>query len=319
MKWEASELMIINTGCRTDIPAYYSHWFYNRIKAGFVCVRNPYYQNQVMEYELTPEVVDCLVFCTKNPAPMLQRIHDLDQYAQLWFVTITPYGKEIEPHVPSIDKVIGSFKKLSSLVGVNNIAWRYDPIFISEVYTIEKHIDSFENMASKMAESTQTCIISFIDLNEKTKKNFIGARNVKKAERLKIGEEFVRIGKKYGIQIKTCAEGKELEKFGVDCRGCMTQEVIEKAINHKLYIPKKIKTVRNGCKCILGNDIGMYNTCGHGCVYCYANFDQKVVQQNRKQHNPNSPLLIGGSMPEDVIIEVRQDSYIDGQLSFLLD
>lgn len=306
--------MIINTGCRTDIPAYFSQWFFNRIKDGYVYVRNPYYKNQVIKYKLTPDVVDCLAFCTKNPQPMLQRINELDGFNQFWFVTITPYGNEIEPNVPPKEKVIEDFQKLSTIVGAEKIGWRYDPIFIKGKYTIESHIETFEKTASNLSGYTHDCIISFIDLYEKTKRNFIGIKEVTKEERIIIAKEFVRIGKKYNIKIKTCVEGQELSKYGVDCSGCMTKPIIENAIGYKLNVPKK-KSTRDGCDCLLGNDIGVYNTCGHGCVYCYANFNRKTVVDNMKLHNANSPFLIGGSMDGDIIKEARQESFINDQIT----
>lgn len=306
--------MIINTGCRTDIPAYFSEWFFNRIKEGYVYVRNPYYQNQVMKYKLTPDVVDCLSFCTKNPAPMLPRIHEIDAFGQFWFVTITPYGKEIEPNVPDKEKVIEDFEKLSVAIGIEKIGWRYDPIFITNKYTLENHIENFEKIASKLSGYTQNCVISFIDLYEKTKRNFPGVREVTREERCIIAREFVHIGEKYDIQIKTCVEGQELSQYGVDCSGCTTKPVIERAIGNSLKIHQK-KSTRNGCNCLLGNDIGAYNTCGHGCIYCYANYDVQTVRNNIKLHNLNSPFLIGGNMNGDVIKDVKQESFINDQMT----
>ena len=124
--------MILNTGSRTDIPAYYSDWFYNRIDDGYVLTRNPYNPQQVLKYILDPSVVDVLVFCTKNPKPMFSRIEKLKEYRQFWFVTLTPYGKDIEPNVPKKTTVVESIKKLSSLVGNKSVSYRYDPIFITE-------------------------------------------------------------------------------------------------------------------------------------------------------------------------------------------
>ena len=139
--------MIINTGCRTDIPAFYSKWLINRIREGYVLVRNPYNPNQVTRYNLSPDVVDCLAFCTKNPEPMLNYLDEIDKYKQYWFVTITPYGKDIEPNVPNKEKVIESFKKLSKHIGVDSIGWRYDPIFIGNNFDVNKHIYYFEKIA----------------------------------------------------------------------------------------------------------------------------------------------------------------------------
>lgn len=306
--------MIINTGCRTDIPAYYSEWFFNRIKAGYVYVRNTYFKNQVTKYQLIPDVVDCLAFCTKDPAPMLPRIHELDPFGQFWFVTITPYGKEIEPYVPTKEKAIEDFKRLSAIIGAEKIEWRYDPIFITDKYTLTYHTDSFEKIAAELAGYTDSCVISFIDLYQNTKRNFFGISELTKEEQCIIAQEFVRIGKKYGIRIITCLEGQELSKYGVDCSGCMTKSVVERAIGKDLnFSPKKSKRI--GCNCLLGNDIGAYNTCGHGCIYCYANYDQKTVSTNMKRHNPNSPFLIGGNMDGDEIKDARQESFISGQLT----
>ena len=124
--------MIINTGMRTDIPAFYSEWFMNRVREGFVLVRNPYNQDRITRYELKPEVVDCIAFCTKDPQPMLKFHDELKIYHQYWFVTITPYGREVEPNVPPKETVMHDFILLSKAVGINCIGWRYDPIFIDK-------------------------------------------------------------------------------------------------------------------------------------------------------------------------------------------
>jgi hypothetical protein len=307
--------MIINTGMRTDIPAFFSKWLFNRINDGFVLVRNPYNPQQVTRYRLTPDVVDCLAFCTKDPAPMLDRIHELDAYGQFWFVTITPYGKEIEPNVPHYEEVIDSFKKLSSIIGAEKVSWRYDPIFINETYTLESHLESFEKMSDMLSGYTRDCVISFIDLYEKTKRNFPGINTVSREERHKLVEEFVRIGRKKNISIKTCAEGKELSRLGADCSGCMSKPVVERAIGNTLLVPKR-KPIREGCDCLLGNDIGAYNSCGHGCIYCYANHDRKAVMINLRKHDPTSPFLLGGHTDGDIVSEGKQESFIDRQLSF---
>lgn len=310
--------MIISTGMRTDIPAYFSEWFYNRIKEGFVLTRNPYYPEQVLRYQLNPDVVDCINFCTKNPEPMLERLDEIRQYRQLWFVTITPYGREIEPQVPEKERVMGSFKRLSKKTGIHAVGWRYDPIFITEKYSLDFHIRSFEKMAENLHGYVDHCVISFIDLYTKTKKNFPYAREVTREERIIIGKEFVRIGKKYGMAIRTCCEGTELETYGVDVSGCMSQAIVERAVGMSLRVPKKKKFPREACNCLLGNDIGAYNTCGHGCIYCYANEDQEIVRQNRRLHDPESPFLIGGIREGDKICDAKQEPYLDGQMRLAL-
>lgn len=307
--------MIINTGSRTDIPAYFSEWFYNRIEQGYVYTRNPYYAEQVMKYQLIPDVVDCLSFCTKNPEPMLERLNEINAFSQFWLVTITPYEKEIEPNVPKKEKVIESFKRLSTKVGINAISWRYDPIFITDKYSVQYHIESFEKIAKSLSGYTDNCVISFIDLYAKTKRNFPEVKEVTKEQRMDLGKAFAIIGQKYGVTIRTCCEGQDLKDYGIDVDGCMTQTIIERAIDCSLDIPKSKKSSRNDCNCLLGNDIGVYNTCGHGCVYCYANYNKEEVRQNMRQHNPSSPFLIGNSSECDKIKEVSQYSYRSGQIS----
>lgn len=309
--------MILNTGNRTDIPAFYSEWFYNRIRDGFVLVRHPYYPQQVSRYRLSPEVVDCLAFCTKNPAPMLDRLSEISAFKQFWFVTVTPYGRDIEPHVPDQAQVIEAFKRLSDTVSIQAVGWRYDPIFISEKYPLAFHLDSFAQMASSLKGYTDHAVISFIDLYQKTRCNFRGVQAVTPAERTAIGQAFAAIARQNQMTLRTCMEGSDLEKFGVDCSGCMTQPVIERAIGMNLKIPKNHHTSREGCDCLLRSDIGVYNSCGHGCRYCYANHDDQTVKHNMANHDPNAPFLIGNAMDGDIIKAAKQVSYLDGQLSFL--
>ena len=305
--------MIIQTGMRTDIPAFFSDWFTQRLKEGYVYVRNPYNYTNITRYELNPEVVDLIGFCTKNPAPMLPHMDLLKPYHQYWFVTITPYKKNLEPHVPDKNIVMDSFKKLSKIVGLNSIAWRYDPIILDDTWTATNHIKSFEQMASTLSGYTNVCVISFIDLYEKVKKNYPEAKRVSKEDQLTITKAFVQIGGQYGITIKPCGERKALEITGADCSGCMTLATFEKAIGSHLAAPANPQN-RPECACYLTGDIGQYNTCGHLCKYCYANIDAEVVTQNMKLHDPLSPLLIGHPTPDDKIIPAKQKSWIDPQM-----
>lgn len=305
--------MILNTGSRTDIPAYYSDWFYNRIKAGYVFVRNPYYPSQITKYLLTPEVIDAIAFCTKNPLPMLDRIPLLSGFATVWFVTITPYENEIEPHVPPKQQVIRSFQQLSGMIGKERISWRYDPVFLTDKYSAAYHIGQFAHMAEALSGYTRQCVVSFIDLYEKTKRNFSGVRSVTDREQEELIAAFSTIAKDNGIQIHLCCENAGLVRENVDADGCMSKAVLERAIGCKLDAPKK-KTARSECSCLLGADIGAYNTCGHGCLYCYANYDRNTVVKNMQRHNPASPLLIGEVTENDVVKQAEQKSWKNGQL-----
>ena len=306
--------MIINTGQRTDIPAFYAEWFANRLKEGFVCVRNPYNPNQVSRYRLDPAVVDVIGFCTKNPAPMFPYMELLKAYGQYWFVTITPYGRDIEPNVPDKHQLIEDFKTLSNIVGINSIGWRFDPVFISERYGEKYHIRAFEQIAAALEGYTETAVISFIDLYPKVRRNFPEVQEVTKEQRLRLGKEFIRIASAHGMTVKPCAEGDELAAYGADCSGCMRIRDYEKAIGMHLNAPKR-KGARAECACYLSCDIGAYNTCKHLCRYCYANAEVSEVLAQSRLHDPKSPFLIGSYMDGDVIHDVPQKSWIDAQMS----
>ena len=305
--------MIINSGMRTDIPAYYSKWFMNRIRDGYVFVRNPYFENQVTRYRLDPEVVDVLAFCSKNPKPMLGYLSELKRFHMFWFVTITPYDEDIEPNVPPKEDVMDSFKVISDTLGVNSVSWRYDPIFINDKYSVEYHIKAFEDMASYLKGYTNQVVISFVDLYAKTIKNFPEVREVNAEERIQIGKAFAEIGKRHGMVVRSCVEGTDLATYGIDISGCMTKEVLERAVGSEFVFPKT-RNPRQDCNCVLGHDIGAYNTCGHMCKYCYANYDEEIVRQNMKKHDSDSPFLIGQSMPGDEIHEAKQMRYATGQM-----
>ncbi len=309
--------MIINTGQRTDIPAFYADWFANRLKEGFVCVRNPYNPNQVSRYRLDPEVVDCIAFCTKNPAPMFPYMDLLKDYGQYWYVTITPYAKDIEPNVPDKHKLLEDFKELSEIVGINSIGWRYDPIFLSDRYTKEYHLRAFEQMAKTLEGYTNTVVISFVDLYPKVVRNFPEVRKVTKADRLELGEAIIKIAADCGMTVKPCAEGDELAQFGADCSGCMKISDYEAAIGSRLNAPKT-KGARAECACYLSCDIGAYNTCLHLCRYCYANAEPEIVMRQNKMHDPSSPLLIGHLTDDDIIHDVPQESWTDKQTQLKL-
>ena len=308
--------MIINTGQRTDIPAFYSRWFANRLKAGFVMVRNPYDPGQVTRYRLDPDVVDVIGFCTKDPSPMLEHMDLLRPYGQFWYVTITPYGREIEPNVPHKLRVIDAFKRLSGIVGPDSVGWRYDPVFISGTYPVERHIRAFSYIAKELAGFTRTAVVSFIDLYGKTRRNFPEAREVAPEDRLILGKAFAQIAGQHGMTLRPCAEGDDLRAFGADTSGCMTVPMYEKAIRCRLNAPGKVPA-RKQCACCLGGDIGAYDSCGHLCRYCYANHDPETVKRNMRRHDPESPLLIGRLTKEDRVREAKQESWKDHQISML--
>ena len=305
--------MILNTGSRTDIPAFYSTWFANRLREGFVMVRNPYYPQLVTTYALDPDTVDVISFCTKNPEPMLKHMELLKPFRQLWYVTLTPYGKDIEPNVPDKHEIIRSIQKLAEQVGRDAVIWRYDPIFLSEKYSMEYHVHAFQTIASQLSGSIGKVVISFLDLYAKTRRNFPEGKEVDPEDQITIVKHITEIAGAEGMRVYTCHEAEALSAYGVDTGGCMSQKTVEDSIHEKLEIPR-LTAAREGCMCLLGNDIGVYNTCTHFCRYCYANYDQEAVLRNIRRHDPDSPMLIGNVQPGDKVTEAVQKSYRSRQL-----
>ena len=305
--------MILQTGNRTDLPAFYSEWLANRIREGYVLVRNPFNPVSVTRYRIDPSVVDLIVFCTKNPTPMLEHMGLLKPFRQYWFVTITPYGKDIEPNVPDKGLVIDSFRRLCRFAGPDNMCWRYDPVLIDKNWTVQRHIEAFSVMCRKLDGYTHTCVISYIDLYEKVLRNFPEVRSVPFDTQLELTNAFVKIAAEHHMIIKPCGEDPRLSSVGADCSGCMTQQVFEQAIGQNLILPPNPGN-RKECSCYITNDIGQYNTCGHLCRYCYANADRETVRRNMRLHDPFSPLLVGNLRPEDKIHEAKQKSWIDMQM-----
>lgn len=308
--------MLLFVSGRTDIPAFYSQWFMNRIREGFVDVRNPYYGEQVARYKLTRDVVDCIVFCTKNPAPMLPYLDELKAtgLGLYFFVTITPYEKDVEPNVPEKSEVMDSFIELSKALGKNRVSWRYDPIFINEKYSVSFHIKTFRSMSEKLRGATDRCIISFIDLYEKTKKNFPGVKEVSESDQKFLASSLSRIAFENGIKIESCAEKIDLTACGVEAGACVSREIVENATGTHLLQSVGKSNLRKHCICLPTNDIGAYNSCPHLCKYCYANYDARVVEKNYARHNPESTFLLGESKEEDKFHFARQKSYRDEQL-----
>ena len=302
--------MILNTGQRTDIPAFYSEWFMNRVREGFVMVRNPYNQSAVTRFEIRPDIVDMIGFCSKNPIPMLPHIAELNErgFAQYWQVTITAYGRDIEPGVPDKREIVAAFQKLSALAGKERIAWRYDPIFLDSKYTADYHCRAFERLARALSGWTDYCVISFIDLYPKVRRNFPEAREMTEQEKTALGKDLIAIAAANKITIRTCGEGDFLSAYGAECGGCMTPAIYEKALGQPLNFPRFTPS-RSECACYLSCDIGAYSSCRHYCHYCYANSDWRAVKRNAARHDPRSPFLLGGELPGDVVRQAEQKSW----------
>lgn len=300
--------MIISASRRTGIPAFYTEWLIKRLQDGYVYVRNPMNFRQVSRVSLAPEVVDCIVFWTKNPGPLLRRLEEIDALGckYCFQYTLNPYGPEIEPHLPPLAERVAMFRGIAHRLGRKALVWRYDPILLTDTITKECHAEQFAMLAQQLAGCTERCVISFVDLYEKTQRNMkhIALRDAEEDIMQAIAGQFAAIGREYGIEVQSCSEAIDLSASGVKHGRCINGELIGKILGCSLQIGKD-KNQRKECGCVESIDIGAYTTCRHGCVYCYANFSGKAVETNCRGHNPAGELLTG-TVGENDEVHVRK-------------
>lgn len=308
--------MILSVSRRTDIPAFYTEWFFNRLQAGYVLVRNPMNYQQVSYVPLTPEVVDCIVFWTKDPANISGKLTLLKEYAYYFQVTITPYAKAIEPGVPAKTLVTKAFRELAGIIGPERMVWRYDPIILTDKMDIEYHCREFGLLAKELCGYTNSCIISFMDIYKKTERNMrhIPLQTISQEELLEFCQRLSAAAQKYKLKLMACSEGEALKAAGIEKASCIDEKLIGSILGQDIRIGKD-PNQRANCVCAASIDIGAYNTCRHGCLYCYANFSQTAAQNNFLSHDPASPLLVGNIHPEDKITKRKLDIYRKSQLA----
>lgn len=290
--------MILNISGRTDIVAFYSKWLKNRFKEGYVDVRNPFYKNQISRIYFND--VDGIVFCTKNPIPLLDMIDDI-KVPSIYHITLTSYKKDIEPNVPPKGKIIEAIKKLSNKVGKDKIWVRYDPVFINDIYTLDYHIKNFDRMCELLDGYTNKIIISFLDMYQNVRYNisYLRPKELTEEDYKEIGINFYNSAKKHDMTVQTCAEKRNLSEYGFIVSDCVNKEIAKELTGKNTF---KTWTGRKGkCSCVSMADIGEYNTCNHLCKYCYANYDETKVKDNIKKHDPLSSLLIGHITDKDII------------------
>lgn len=310
--------LILSVSRRTDIPAFYSSWFFNRVKEGFVLVRNPFNRKQVSKIKLSPDVIDCIVFWTKNPKRMIKRLDELEKYNYYFQFTLNSYDKTLEKSVPQKKYLIKTFIELSNKIGKNKVVWRYDPIILTDKFTKEYHYKWFEYLAKRLSPYTNKCVISFLDLYKKTERNLKGINllPINEEDIFDIAENFSKIASKYNLILETCSEEVDLFKFNINHGKCIDDKLISSIVGTKLSIDKD-STQREACGCVKSIDIGAYNTCNHNCLYCYANFNRDMVEKNLQKHDRKSPLLFGKLEGDEKITDRKMESYRKGQISFL--
>ncbi|MBN2801792.1 MAG: DUF1848 domain-containing protein [Deltaproteobacteria bacterium] len=292
--------MIISCSRRTDIPALYSEWFKNRIKAGFCIVPNPFNTNQLSTVSLKKQVVDAIVFWSKNPEPMLPQIEMLKDKGYIFYFqyTLNNYPKMIEPSLPSLANRLETFESLSKMLGPWGAVWRYDPIIISSETPYSFHENNFTMLCTSLKGMTSRVVISIVDWYQKTTRriNENGLTEIDKTEELpkskdmlELLETLAAIAKSYGLEIQTCAESENYENLGITKGKCIDDFIINKLGGTVSY--KKDKGQREKCLCTKSRDIGINNTCTQGCTYCYATKNNTLARRRYSEHNPESPVL----------------------------
>lgn len=298
--------MILSVSRRTDIPAFYSDWFFRRIKEGYFYVRNPMNVHQVSNIQISPEVVDCIVFWSKNPEPMIDRLGELNGYDYYFQFTLNNYGKEAEPNIPSLERRIDTFRSLSEKIGKERVIWRYDPIFFSDTYTPEVHLNSFARIAEALRGYTEKCVFSFMDVYpSKNEKNLaaLGHKQLAGEELNRFIRSLSLTAKDNNLLLATCAESIDLESCGIMHNSCIDRTLIERITNSSLNV--KADGQRPHCQCVKCDDIGSYDTCPHGCVYCYANYRHEIVCKKIRRYDVNSPLLCDSVDPAQDKVTLR--------------
>ena len=299
--------MIISASRRTDIPAFFSDWLMERIRSGYCVVPNPFNRKQISRIPLEPKDVEAIVFWSKNPKPLIRHLDEIDKRGFRYYFqyTLNNYSREFEPNLPSLDRRINTFSELSKRIGSKRVIWRYDPIIISSISDYEFHIKEFEKLATKLHEMTFRVVISIVDYYKKTERKFgyLEKQGVvfqkdtgNSAEMNDLLRDISNIAKHFNLEIFSCAEARDFSDVGIPAGRCIDGDLLNSLWNFNSNW-KKDPGQRGACACVLSRDIGMPDTCLHGCTYCYSTVSEKVAKQNWNRHNPKSPVMIG-DMPE---------------------
>lgn len=267
-------------------------------------VRNPVNPKMVSRVNLNREGIDGIVFWTKNPAAMMERLHELDHLPYYFLFTITPYGPDLERHLPPKAEILDTFVRLSQRIGKHRVIWRYDPILLSAAIDESYHYSRFEAMARRLGPHTERCIISFLDMYKKCERNLAGhqVKAISMEEMIPMAERLGGIAAAKGIDIFTCAESNDFSAQGVPPGQCIDHALLGR-IGRVTLKGKKDSHQRKTCLCTESIDIGAYDTCAHNCLYCYANADGAAVRGNLPSHLPDSPLLPGRLLGDETIAE----------------
>lgn len=299
--------MILSASKRTDIPALYHRWFLSRIEEGYLLVANPRNPSRARHVDLDPLNIDIIVFWSKNPLAMYDGFDQLDSRGYRWYLqfTLNGYENSIEPGLPPVDQRIDTLKRLASRYGSNRIIWRYDPVILTKELSVDYHLQTFSNLASRLSGSFRHCMISFLDLYPQAVRRMATHTLLPPTgERVqKLAASFSRVADRRGFNLFTCAEPIDLAAYDIGHGACVDRRVIEELCGYPLAT-KADPNAREGCGCIRHLDIGTYESCIHRCSYCYAVKDFQRAREAYTAHDPSSPML-NRRLSEELLITKR--------------
>lgn len=293
--------MIVSASRRTDIPAFHSEWFMNRLRAGYAMVRNPVSRNVVHKVNLSRSNVDCIVFMTKNPMPMEDCLREISVMGHMYLfqVTLTPYGRSIEPNVPSKADISDCCVRIADRIGRDRMVWRYDPVAFGSRMSLDYHRRKFTMLCGEASLWTDRCVFSFLDMYGKLGSDF-PLRPPTRSEGMEFMRMAVKVAEDHGLMLSHCC-GDSMGIVGISGRACLDRETFR-----SLNIPYELSDnhLREGCRCVRSIDIGDYDTCLHDCTYCYANKPLNGIRMNRV-YNPLSEMLYGTVSENDMVVEIK--------------
>lgn len=302
--------MILNVGLRTDIVHHYHEWLFNRFSEGIVYARNPLFERRINIYELTPEKIDAVIFCSKNYRPVLEKIDRItSHYRTYFFYTVTGYEEDLEPSSPPIRERIETLKELSKIVGKEKLVWRYDPVLLTKKYTAEHHMETFAALSGEIAPFVSCAVFSFVEMFIKIGQRIPDVEVMNKTQKHEIAKGLGAIAQKNRLPLQICCAETGYEEYGIKRTGCVTLEALGRA-NKCSFRSMPHLGNKAGCQCIVSRDIGWYDSCPSGCKYCNANRGIENVRDNFLRHDPASPLLIGHVHKNDQLMHGIQNSFL---------
>lgn len=302
--------MIISASYKTDIPTFYGEWFMNRLRAGSCNMVNPY-SRQIYQVDLTLDSVDGIVFWTKNVGPFINSLKEVHERSYPFIIqhTITGYPREFESHIVDASRAVGHLKRVADTYGPDVVIWRYDPILISSLTPPEWHVQNFEKLAKNLAGVTDEIVVSFAQTYKKARRNIdIASRafsfqwqeseNLPDTATKALIIRLAEIAVNYNMQLKICSQKKFLIPGLAQEARCVDAERLSRVAQRPLAQHIKLQGNRKECGCFASKDIGEYDTCPHGCIYCYAVQQREKALDRYKAHDPNSEFLFP---PNDAI------------------